>query len=42
VQSISERLLSLPPDTVVHPGHGDDTSVGAEAPHVQEWLDRGH
>ncbi len=40
--SITERLLTLPPDTVVHTGHGDDTTIGAEAPHRQEWLDRGH
>ena len=23
------------------PGHGDDTSIGAERPHLQEWIDRG-
>ena len=42
VASIRERLLTLPGDTVVHPGHGADTTVGAESPHVREWLDRGH
>jgi glyoxylase-like metal-dependent hydrolase (beta-lactamase superfamily II) len=42
VRSIAERLLTLPPDTVVHTGHGDDTSIAAETPHLQEWLDRGH
>jgi len=42
VESIQSRLLSLPPETVVHTGHGDDTTIGAEAPSVQEWLDRGH
>lgn len=40
--SITDRLLPLPPDTVVHTGHGDDTTLGAEAPHRQEWIDRGH
>ncbi len=29
--SIRTRLLTLPPQTVVHTGHGDDTSIGAEA-----------
>jgi glyoxylase-like metal-dependent hydrolase (beta-lactamase superfamily II) len=29
--SIRERLLTLPPETVVHTGHGADTTVGAEA-----------
>lgn len=42
VASISSRLLALPAATVVHTGHGDDTTIGAEAPHLQEWLDRGH
>ena len=42
VDSITDRLLSLPPETVVHTGHGDSTSIGAESPHRQEWIDRGH
>jgi glyoxylase-like metal-dependent hydrolase (beta-lactamase superfamily II) len=42
VASITDRLLPLPGETVVHTGHGDDTTIGAEAPHRQEWLDRGH
>lgn len=42
IQSIRDTLLTLPPDTVVHTGHGDDTSIGDEAPHLQEWIDRGH
>jgi glyoxylase-like metal-dependent hydrolase (beta-lactamase superfamily II) len=29
--SIRERLFALPDDTVVHTGHGDDTTIGAEA-----------
>ena len=32
LRSISEILMALPPDTVVHTGHGDDTTIGAEAP----------
>jgi glyoxylase-like metal-dependent hydrolase (beta-lactamase superfamily II) len=31
LRSIRERLLPLPPETVVHPGHGADTTIGAEA-----------
>ncbi|GAB2825542.1 MBL fold metallo-hydrolase [Streptomyces daliensis] len=42
IESIRERLLTLPPETVVRTGHGDSTTVGAEAPHLQEWVDRGH
>lgn len=42
IDSITRKLLTLPLDTVVHTGHGDSTSIGAEAPHRQEWIDRGH
>ena len=41
VESITENLLTLPEDTVVHTGHGSDTTIGAEAAHRQEWIDRG-
>ncbi|MFJ9806247.1 MBL fold metallo-hydrolase [Streptomyces wuyuanensis] len=42
VDSIRERLLTLPPETLVRPGHGETTTIGVEAPHLQEWIDRGH
>jgi glyoxylase-like metal-dependent hydrolase (beta-lactamase superfamily II) len=42
IRSITDKLLTLPPETVVHTGHGDSTTIGAEAPHRQEWIDRGH
>ncbi|MDO3685684.1 MBL fold metallo-hydrolase [Micromonospora sp. C28ISP2-4] len=42
VESIRTRLFTLPPETVVHTGHGDDTTIGAEAPHLDEWIARGH
>lgn len=41
IDSITQRLLSLPENTVVHTGHGGDTTIGAEKPHRQEWIDRG-
>jgi glyoxylase-like metal-dependent hydrolase (beta-lactamase superfamily II) len=41
IRSIEDRLLKLPVDTIVLPGHGTDTTVGTEAPHLQEWVDRG-
>lgn len=41
IVSISERLLVLPGETVVHPGHGDTTTIAAEAPHLAEWIARG-
>lgn len=40
--SIDQRLLTLPPATVVHTGHGASTTIGAEAPHLDEWRARGH
>ena len=42
VESIRSRLLTLPPETIVHTGHGDTTTIGAEAPDLEEWLRRGH
>ena len=42
VESIDQLVADLPPDTVVHTGHGDSTTLGAEAPNRQEWIDRGH
>lgn len=42
IASIEQRLLTLPPDTVVHTGHGDSTTIGNEAPHLDEWVARGH
>ncbi len=42
IRSIDERLFAiLPDDTLVLPGHGGDTTIGAERPHLQEWVDRG-
>jgi glyoxylase-like metal-dependent hydrolase (beta-lactamase superfamily II) len=31
----------LPDETWVYPGHGDDTTLGAERPHLREWRARG-
>ena len=31
INSIQKKLLILPPDTIVYPGHGDPTSIGEEA-----------
>ena len=42
IRSIDERLFSaLDPGTVVMPGHGPDTTIGKERPHLQEWVERG-
>jgi glyoxylase-like metal-dependent hydrolase (beta-lactamase superfamily II) len=42
IDSIRGTLLTLPEDTEVRTGHGDSTSIGAEAPHLGEWIARGH
>ncbi|QHC65588.1 MBL fold metallo-hydrolase [Rathayibacter sp. VKM Ac-2759] len=42
IESITDRLLSLPAETVVLTGHGQSTTIGAEAPHREEWIARGH
>ena len=41
LRSIDERLFALPDETIVMPGHGADTTIGAERPHLQEWAARG-
>ena len=38
LDSIKRRLFTLPPETRVLTGHGDETSVGAEAPSFDEWV----
>ena len=42
VTSIRTKLLTLPSETVVHTGHGDDTTVGDELPELDAWIARGH
>ena len=34
------RLFTLPEDTLVLPGHGLDTTIGTERPHLDEWIER--
>lgn len=42
IDSIDNRIFRrFDADTLVMPGHGADTTVGAESPHLQEWADRG-
>jgi glyoxylase-like metal-dependent hydrolase (beta-lactamase superfamily II) len=41
IQSLDNRLFTFPGNTVVLPGHGVDTSIAVERPHLQEWVDRG-
>jgi glyoxylase-like metal-dependent hydrolase (beta-lactamase superfamily II) len=39
---VTERLFGpLPDATWVYPGHGNDTTLGMERPHLGEWRERG-
>jgi glyoxylase-like metal-dependent hydrolase (beta-lactamase superfamily II) len=42
LDDVSTKLFDrLPDETWFYPGHGNDSTLGAERPHVQEWRDRG-
>jgi glyoxylase-like metal-dependent hydrolase (beta-lactamase superfamily II) len=42
ITSVRDRLFTLPEDTGVLPGHGSETTIGTESPHLDEWIARGH
>jgi glyoxylase-like metal-dependent hydrolase (beta-lactamase superfamily II) len=42
IDDVEERLFeTLPDETWVYPGHGKDTTIGTERPHLAEWRERG-
>ena len=41
IDSIDTKLFTFPGHTIVLPGHGVDTTIGRERPHLREWVDRG-
>jgi glyoxylase-like metal-dependent hydrolase (beta-lactamase superfamily II) len=42
MDDLEHKVFSrLDDDTHVYPGHGDDTTLGAERPHLPEWRERG-
>lgn len=41
ISAIRDKMFVLPDETKVYPGHGTSTTIGAEKPHLQEWIDRG-
>lgn len=42
IDDVENKLFDrLPDETWVYPGHGKDTTLGAERPHLEEWRDRG-
>ena len=42
IESLKTSILDLPAETTVRTGHGDHTTVGSEAPHLEEWIRRGY
>lgn len=42
IDDVEQRVFDrFPDDTHVYPGHGNDTTLGAERPHLREWRERG-
>ena len=41
IDSIDNKLFTLPAHTILMPGHGVSSTIGAERPHLKEWVDRG-
>lgn len=42
IDDVEQKLFArLPDETWVYPGHGDDTTLGRERPHLSEWRARG-
>ncbi|WP_432074718.1 MBL fold metallo-hydrolase [Streptomyces wuyuanensis] len=42
IRDVETKLFDvLPDETWVYPGHGNDTTLGAERPHLPEWRERG-
>ncbi len=42
IETLDTLIFSrFAPETIVLPGHGDDTTIGRESPHLEEWAERG-
>jgi glyoxylase-like metal-dependent hydrolase (beta-lactamase superfamily II) len=42
MSGLEERIFGqLPDETWIYPGHGNDSTLGAERPHLAEWRARG-
>ena len=41
INSIDNKLFTFPAETIVLPGHGLDTTIGAERPQLAQWVARG-
>ncbi|KOV99361.1 Zn-dependent hydrolase [Streptomyces sp. NRRL B-1140] len=38
---LEAKVFVLPDETWIYPGHGNDTTLGTERPHLGEWHERG-
>ena len=41
IKSIDNKLFTFSAETIVLPGHGLDTTIGAERPQLSAWVERG-
>jgi len=41
IDSIDNKLFTFTAETIVLPGHGLDTTIGAERPQLASWVERG-
>ena len=41
IRSISDKLFAFDDRTIILPGHGANSTIGAERPHLEEWIERG-
>ena len=42
IDDVEKKVFDrLPDETWFYPGHGDDSTLGAERPHLAEWRARG-
>jgi len=42
IRSIEDRIFRVfPPETILWPGHGQESTLGVESPHLDEWVARG-
>jgi glyoxylase-like metal-dependent hydrolase (beta-lactamase superfamily II) len=41
MDDLEARIFVLPDETWFYPGHGKDSTLGAERPHLGEWRQRG-
>ncbi|MFJ9101110.1 MBL fold metallo-hydrolase [Streptomyces sp. NPDC102405] len=41
MSGLEAKVFVLPDETWIYPGHGNDTTLGSERPHLGQWRERG-